>query len=291
MKRQSGLAWTVGMAGAATAMSIAAACGTVAGALPSLGLEAQEVGAQLSIGVGVRVDYASHRDLLTSPRRYDGWGFSQVAGRLAYESRGSVHEVDVWFGGMDVDAGNFTFSRRGGTASTEPSEAEYGDASYRYLRRILESPWWAGLALSVRVNHNTYEFATGNAEGFLYFGALEVRGRRDLELGEGRRVLFALGIPVLSWAARPTYSTVDESRLQASNDFFHRLESGGFTGPNGLQAVNGSVTYEHALGSRLAFRGGTHLDYARRDHSDGGYAGFRVGLETGLHLRWGGGER
>ena len=274
------------------AAMLAASAVLLAGLCPSGdGLEAQDGWRVASFGASVRLDHFAATDLLTSPRRHGGEGFSQNGFFVSVRSDDSVHEVEGWLGSMGVQAdGGFSFRRFGGLEETPESEVELVEGAYRHLRRVGGSPWWIGLALSLQVNHTTYEFGAGVAEGFLYFGALELNGRREVDLGEGRGLELSMEVPLLAWATRPTWSTVDEERLQSSSDFFHRMSTGGLTWPGELQAVSGRAIYEHPLARRLAFRGGAKAGYVR--HTGGPeYRAFRFGLEAGLTIRWVGEDR
>ena len=274
-------------------VSVLAASATLLAALCPAGgaLRAQDGGRVGSFGASLRFDHFAATDRLTSPRRHGGEGLSQNGFFVSLRSDDSVHEVEGWLGSMGVEAdGGFSFRRFGGLEATPESEVELVEGAYRYLRRVRGGPWWLGVAMSLQVNHTTYEFGAGVAEGFLYYGALELNGRREVDLGEGRGLVLAMEIPLIAWATRPTWSTVDEERLQSSSDFFHRMSKGGLTWPGELQAVSGRVLYEHPLASRLAFRSGAKAGYVR--HTGGpAYRAFRLGIEAGLTIRWTGDDR
>jgi len=244
-----------------------------------------------TFGVSMRYERFQALDALTSPRRYTGSGFSQNGFHVTLRSDDAGHELEGWIGTLGVAADDgFTFHRWGGATRTSESETELVEATYRHARRVGDGPWWLGAAFNLQVHHTTYAFGAGEAEGFLYFGALGLDGRRELALGQGRRLRVSLEVPLLAWAARPTWSTVDEARLQSSSDFFHRMSTGGLTWPGTMQAVSGRVVYEHLLSDRLALRAGARTGYVR--HTDGPvYQALRVGLEMGLTYVWIGGAR
>ncbi|NNM32069.1 MAG: hypothetical protein HKO53_03340, partial [Gemmatimonadetes bacterium] len=162
------------------------------------GLLGQQDSRLTTLGVSARFDHFAALDPLTSPRRYGGSGFSQNGVTVSLESDRTLHEVEVWYGSVPVASGQeFSYQGRFGSVRTEESTTELGDAAYRQLRRLGDTPWWLGFAVSLRVNHTEYEFGAGSAEGFLYVAAFEVEGRRSMDLGEGRRVLFDLRVPLL----------------------------------------------------------------------------------------------
>lgn len=263
-----------------------------AGSRPLLGQVADERGTTTAFGLAVSVDYMATRDGLITPRVHHGAGVSRNGFFVAFETRRSAHRIEAWFGNVDVGAGEgFTYRRAGGVAHTPRGTTERGDASYSFLRRLGDRPLWLGVSLSLQATHTTYRLAAGAAEGFLYLAALGLDGRRDVRLSSRSSLAFSVRLPLLGWRARPTWSTVDEARLQASHDFFHRMSRGTLVGPAEVQGVSAAAAYRHDLTGRFSLHGALSGSWVR-DGGEGRFVGLRVGLETGISVRRGkGGAR
>ena len=281
-----GWVWTWPWAALATAFGLGMA---PAGGVGD-GLQGQEQPRLTTFGLSARFDHFAAVDPLASPRLHGGSGFSQNGFVVSLETDRTLHQLEAWYGSVPVTADDgFSYRGRFGSLRTERSSAALGDAAYRHLRRMGDSPWWLGFALSFQVNHIEYEFSAGSAEGFFYVAAFEVDGRRSVELGDGRRLLFDLRVPLLGWAARPRYSTVDEERLQENSDFLHRISTAKPVTPADFQAATARVQYEHPLGRRLGFRSAAQVGYSRHDGA-ADYRALRFGVEAGLTIGWGGGR-
>ena len=253
--------------------------------------QAQEGPTVRSIGIGVRADYFANQDRLVSPRVHDAVGFSQGGVHLALASERSAHELEAWFGSLPLAADDgFEFQRRGGTAHTPESNVSLGDARYTHLRRLGGGAWWVGGAAAFTVSHSEYELGAGSTEAFFYRGTLEAAGRREVELGGDRRVSFTLRIPLIGWGSRPTWSTVDEARLQSSNDFLHRVGEGEVMWVGELRAASGDAAYTQDLSDHVGLRASARLSYTRVSEPDR-FTSFRAGVDLTVTLWWPGGDR
>lgn len=246
--------------------------------------------AEWSIGVGVRLDRFASQDGLVTPRPHSGIGASQGGIVLDRGTPTARHQFAVWFGAIDVANDAFSYQGRGGPRAVPDGLAELGEAVYTYTRRLGNGPWWLGAQAAVDVAHVGYEFGSGSADGFLYYGALGAAVSRDIDIGHGRDLELQVAVPLVAWAARTPYATVDEERLQASSDFFHRVGTGGLTGLPTLSAFRLAAVFTAPLTTRTAFRAAGRLGYTRHDDGEA-FAAFRAGVDLGFSLRFGGGAQ
>ncbi|NNF26213.1 MAG: hypothetical protein HKO53_07840 [Gemmatimonadetes bacterium] len=257
-------------------------------ACSATGLGAQESATVTTLGLSVATDYFANQDALVSPRRHDGVGVGPGAFTIAVERPGSRHGFGIGLRRLDIAAGpNFSYTIRGGQARTIDSEVTLVDAFYSYMRRLDDGRWWLGGAASLNLAHSEYEFGAGAAEGFLYVASLQAVGGRTLMSEEDRSLAVRVRLPLLAWVARPPFSTVDEERLQSSNDFFHRLGTGEVVLPGDYSAVAAIADYRQALSDHLGLSVAGRLEYVR--HSDQGqFISARAGIDIGLSVQWGG---
>jgi hypothetical protein len=267
------------------------------GAVAALGLNSpctaqhpDAAGVVARLGLGVSADYFASLDPLVSPRTYSGTDVHQNGFYLSFATPGSDHEIEGWYGKLDVASdGGFNFTRRGQNVGTPESEAEILSASYTLLLR-LANRWWAGFAVAADASHTKYEFGASAAEAFLYFVSLDLAGRHDFDLGPGRALQLRLRIPLVGWATRPPYSTVDEERLQASSDVSHRLEQGDWFTPASLRGVSARMRIQQELGSHVGVHAALRFGFVRY-HGKGRFDSIRAGLDLGAFLRWPGSDR
>lgn len=245
-------------------------------------------GSEWSLGFGFRVERFTSQDRLVSPRPHHGIGPSQGGITLDVRTPASRHRFAVWFGALDVADDPFSYQGRGGPRSVPNGSAELGEAVYSFTHRVGDSPWWMGAEASADVAHVEYEFGSGSADGFLYYGALGAAVIRDVDVGRERRLELQLGIPLVAWTARSPFTTVDEERLQASSDFFHRVGTGRLTGIPTLAALRFAAVFTAPMTSRTAFRAAGRIAYTRHDDPET-FTALRTGVDLGFSLRFGGG--
>jgi hypothetical protein len=243
-----------------------------------------------SLGVGVSGDHLATRDRLVSPRPHRGSSLGQKGFFLSVAGAKSCHEVELRTGSLAVASGDpFRFERGGRGVITPESETELVEASYTFLRRITERSW-VGVSVAGDASHTKYELGVSGAESFLYQLSLQLTGRRDVDLGPRRWLGIQLRLPLLAWVARPTFSTVDEARLQAGSDVLHRLGNGKLATPLELRGLSGRIAFHQVLGSHVGFRAAMRLGYVRHDDPER-FEAVRAGLELSLLIRWPGGDR
>jgi hypothetical protein len=241
-------------------------------------------------GLGFSADYFASLDPLVSPRPYSGTDVHQNGFFLSLSTGGSDHEIEARYGKLAVasDEG-FSFTRGGRSVSTPESESEVVSASYTLLLR-LANRWWAGFALAADATHTKYELGASASEGFLYFGSMDLAGRHDIDIGTGRALQLRLRIPLIGWATRPTYSTVDEARLQANGDISHRLKHGDWVTSADLQAVWGRMRFQQEVGSHVGVHAALRFGYVRHVREER-FESLSIGLDLGAFLRWPGRNR
>ncbi len=244
---------------------------------------------RVTVGVGVSADYVRTLDGLISPRPHDGAGITQNGVFVSIEDPESYHEIDFWLGKLDVTSGSFPFRRGTTTVQSPDSETEILDAAYTYMARLTGNVWM-GLSLAANAIHTQYELGAGAAEGFLYAASLRLALGGTRDLSEQASLRFGLRVPLVGWATRPTYSTVDEARFQSGSDVWHRLEQGHVFSPLSLQGVSGRASLLQALGEHVGVRAAIRFDYTRH-HDQAVFESFRAGLDLGIVIRWPGAAR
>ena len=256
------------------------------GALSRVHCQEPAGGYQLSFGA--RVERVDTQDELVSPRVYSAFGVTQIGGSLARFGAGSRHELTFWYGESALRSGDpFTYLSRGRTVRTPETTTTLGEASYAWARSLGSTSWRLGAQVEARVQHTEYELGSGSAEAFLYAGTLGIAVHGVPFSDARRRVAVRVSIPVVGWVSRPPPSTVDEARLNADSDFFHRVATGSVTVPYELRAADLTVRFSRRFGSMAwgwaAARAGLQW------HDGGGrYAATQVGFAVGLSLEWGG---
>ena len=231
------------------------------------------------IDAGVRAGYYTAQDELATPLRYSGIGVGQLGVAIGRESAGTRHELEVWFGERNIG----TADRFAGQDETL---ASVGDAAYTFARRLGSSPWWVGASAAVRVQHHEYEFRSGGAEAYFYNAGFEAHGSRDLALGPDTRLRVSARVPVVMWAARPPWSTVDEGRLQSDNDFTYRFGEGRVRWLGDVLAVRARAQLDHRLSDHVGAWAAGRLGYQRLP-DDQRFASGQLGLDVGLSFGWG----
>ena len=262
----------------------------VGAALVALAAGAPKAGAaqETVIALSLAAEGLSNQDDLVSARRLDGSSLGLGHVSVTHTDGPARHEFRIGLRSLELTSQDpFSYQVRGGALRSPPSEATVGDASYAYSRKV-GSSWHVGGAAGLDVEHTEYEYGAGSAEGFLYVASVQALLERTILEGP-RSLAVQVRIPLVSWVARPPFSTVDEERLQADNDFLHRLGTGETAFPGRLWLVDGRARYRQVLSGRLAWIADLRVRYARYDDPSA-IRSLRYGADLGFGVRFGGGR-